>query len=152
MNSPAESLICALIMVSAADRKMGDAELRRIGRYVKTLPAFGGFDPELLTDVARKVAAILADENGLENGLAFVRNGLPPRLRETAYVLACELAMADRSLPLEERRILQLLRQHLEIDRLVAAAIERSTLARFAEPPAEAATGWLPASTRSAAP
>jgi hypothetical protein len=81
------------------------------------------------------VTEVLGGDNGLENGLAFVRSGLPPQLRETAYVLACELAIADRSLPLEERRVLQLLRQHLEIDRLAAAAIEHSTLARFAEAP-----------------
>jgi tellurite resistance protein len=133
MATHVESLICALIMVSAADRQMGDRELRQIGRYVKHLPAFAAFDQDQLTDVARKVTAVLAGDNGLENGLTFVRDGLPPRLRETAYVLACEVAAADPLVPLEERRVLQLLRQHLEIDRLVAAAIERSTLARYAE-------------------
>jgi tellurite resistance protein len=135
MTTHYESLICALIMVSAADRKMGDRELRRIGRYIRTLPAFSGFDAEHLTDVTRKVTEVLSGDNGLENGLDFVRRGLPPQLRETAYVLACELAIADHSLPLEERRVLQLLRQQLKIDRLAAAAIEHSTLALFAEAP-----------------
>jgi tellurite resistance protein len=136
MTTHVESLICALIMVSAADREMGDKELRRIGRYIRTLPAFAGFDGDRLMDVTRKVTEVLSGDNGLENGLAFVRSGLPPQLRETAYVLACELAVAGHSSPLlEERRVLQLLRQNLEIDRLAAAAIEHSTLARFAEAP-----------------
>lgn len=135
MTTPVESLICALIMVSAADARMPDRELRQIGRYINYLPVFDGFDPERLTDVTRKVAEILGGEDGLEKGLAFVREGLPRQLRETAYVLACEVAVTDRDLPLEERRILQLLRQHLEIDRLNAAAIEHSTTARFAAAP-----------------
>ena len=139
MTTHIESLICALIMVSAADRNLGDTELRTIGRWVKGLPAFEGFDPDQLTDVTRKVAGVLAGQDGLEKGLDFIRDGLPPQLRETAYVLACELAMAD-GMPLEERRVLQLLRQRLEIDRLVAAAIERSTLARYAAAPPARAT------------
>jgi hypothetical protein len=135
MTTAVESLICALIMVSAADGRMPDRELRQIGRYITYLPVFEGFDPGHLTDVTRKVAEVLGGEDGLEKGLAFVREGLPPQLRETAYVLACEVAVTDRDLPLEERRVLQLLRQHLEIDRLNAAAIEHSTEARFKPAP-----------------
>lgn len=135
MTTAVESLICALIMVSAADGRMPDRELRQIGRYITYLPVFEGFDPGQLTDVTRKVAEVLGGEDGLEKGLSFVREGLPPQLRETAYVLACEVAVTDRDLPLEERRVLQLLRQTLEIDRLNAAAIEHSTVARFTPAP-----------------
>ena len=46
-------------------------------------------------------------------------------------LLAFEVAAADRSLAAEERNLLEL-RQHLEIDRLLAAAIERTTFIRHA--------------------
>ena len=57
-------------------------------------------------------------------------DALPPRLRETGYALAVEIAAADLSVGAEELRLLQLLRDTLDIDKLVAAAIERGARAR----------------------
>jgi tellurite resistance protein len=53
-------------------------------------------------------------------------------LRETAYALAVEIAAADRRIEPEEMRLLEMIRHQLGVDRLVAAAIERSARARFA--------------------
>ena len=60
-----------------------------------------------------------------------IRDALEPRLRETAYALACEVVAADRggsSQPV--LRMLELVMAELRLDPLVAAAIERTTRAR----------------------
>ena len=57
---------------------------------------------------------------------------LPGPLRETAFALAVEIAAADSTIAFEEMRVLQMIRERLEVDNLIAAAIERSARARYA--------------------
>ena len=56
---------------------------------------------------------------------------LPPKLHETAYALAVEVAAADLHVEQEELRFLQMLRDHLDIDKLTVAAIESGARARY---------------------
>jgi len=126
---PQAALIYVMVTVSAADSDMTDAELRAIGDLVRSLPVFHGFDEENLVPVAEQCAAVLAAENGLEAVLDQVRRALSAPLRETAYAVACEVAAADGVVPQEELRLLEMLRHRLEIERLVAAAIERGVAA-----------------------
>ena len=135
-----EAIIHAMVLVSGSDRDMTDIELRHIGRLVKELPAFASFDVDRLPDTARECAVVLQLENGLDRCLDLITQALPPRLRETAYLLACELAAIDRKVEIEEAGLLRRLRQALEIPGLEAAALERATIARLAAAP-EAATG-----------
>ena len=73
----------------------------------------------------------MEDESGLDTVLGMARQALNPwRLRETAYALACEIAAMDGPLGEEEMRLLELIRQELELGRLAAAAIERCVRAR----------------------
>ncbi len=60
-----------------------------------------------------------------------IKAGLPPKLCETAYAIACDLVATDGEATQEELRILELLRHRLDIERLTAAAIERGARARF---------------------
>lgn len=125
------ALIYLMILTSAADADMRDEELRTIGDTVRLLPVFEGFDPERLTHLAGDVTAILQDPDGLDRVFVDIRAALPVHLRETAYALACDVAAADGRASLEELRLLELTRHRLEIDRLVAAAIERGARARY---------------------
>lgn len=125
------ALIYVMVMVAASDGHMPDAELQRIGRLVRFLPVFQGFDPEEIIATARDIQAIVAGPEGLEIALETIRDALPNRLYETAYALAVEVATADLWLDNTEVRFLQLLRGRLDIDKLTAAAIERSAIARF---------------------
>jgi tellurite resistance protein len=61
-----------------------------------------------------------------------IAEALTQSLRETAYALACDVAAADGSLASAELEVLELLRRRLNVDRLVAAAIQRATYARYA--------------------
>jgi len=126
------ALIYAMVMASAADSDMTDAELARIGDIVSHLPIFGGFDPERLPDITNDCAILLSDEDGLEKAFDAMRKTLPSRLRETAYALACDVVAADGVAVQEELRLLELMRHALDIDRLNAAAIERGAAARYA--------------------
>jgi len=125
------ALIYTMVLVSASDADMTDAELKTIAENVRYLPAFRGFNLDELTDVAGECTELLADPDGLDKTIAAVKVSLPPRLRETAYALACEVVAADGTATQEELRMLELLRHGLDIDRLSAAAIERGARARF---------------------
>jgi len=126
-----EALIYAMVTVSAADARMANTELMKLGQIVETLPVFGGFEPERLVPTAEAASAVLAREDGLDALLDIVAASLPQRLRDTANGLAVEIAAADLKVPPEEVRFLQLLRDRLAIDPLTAAAIERSAQARY---------------------
>jgi hypothetical protein len=62
--------------------------------------------------------------------LGRIAAALPVPLRETAYALACDVVAADRGASQSELRLLGMLRERLELDPLVAAAIERAARAR----------------------
>jgi tellurite resistance protein len=126
------ALIFTMVLISAAEGEMTDAELETIGRQVRYLPVFQGFDHQRLTDVGRDCAELLREEEGLDLACDMIAEALPQRLRETAYALACDVAAADGSLATAELEVLSLLRRRLNVDRLVAAAIERATYARHA--------------------
>lgn len=131
MISKHAALIYTMVITSAADQEMTDAELQTIGDVVRHLPAFRGFDVQALPKIAAECAEMLNDEDGLEAVLNQVHAALPEALRETAYALAVEIAAVDLHAAQEELRILEMLRYHLEIDRLTAAAIERGARARY---------------------
>jgi tellurite resistance protein len=124
------ALIFTMVLVSAAEGVMTDAELETIGRQVRYLPVFRDFDHDRLTAVGRGCAELLRKEDGLDLACDMIVDALSPSLRETAYAMACDVAAADGAVAEEEAALLELLRRRLGIDRLVAAAIERATRAR----------------------
>lgn len=128
--SPADSLVAVMIAVSAADSDIRTSELVTIQSVVNHLPVFAGYDSERLQAVSRLVFELFEAEEGLDALLGLVREALPERLYETAYALACDVAAADGRLQHTELRLLEEIRNELELDRLHAAAIERGARAR----------------------
>lgn len=129
------ALIYTMVLVSAADRDMTDPELRMIGEIIQGLPVFRDYNIDLLPASSAACAELIDDEDGLEKALELIVDGLPERLHETAYALACDIAAADGRVHQEELRFLEMLRDGLRLDNLVAAAIERGARARFATLP-----------------
>jgi len=129
---PHSALVYVMVLVSAADAEMTDAELRVMGDMVRFLRVFRGFDDERLPQLAHECSVLLQDPKGLDKALDAVREALPARLRETAYAVACDVAAADGRVTQEELRLLEMIRHELEVDRLTAAAIERGARARSA--------------------
>ncbi len=129
--TPHEALIYAMVTLAAADRAITDNELMKIGDIVKTLPIFRDFDRERLVKAAEACGAILQREAGLDEVLDVIADTLTPRLYETAYALAVEVAAADLHVEQEELRFLQLLRDRLDLDKLAVAAIEHGARVRY---------------------
>ena len=128
--SPQRALIYLMVVMAAADRKMTDRELKRIGDQVRNLPVFADFDESELVRSAEECASELGREGGLDRFLDIVVGSLPANLVETGYALACEIAAADLKVEQEELRLLRVLRDRLGVDRLAASAIERAVRAR----------------------
>jgi len=125
------ALIYTMVIVSAADSELPEAELRIIGDIVGDLPIFRDFDQAELPRVLNDCTELIGRENGLEETLTAIKAALPAKLRETAYAIACDLVAADGEASQEELRILELIRHRLNLERLIAAAIERGARARF---------------------
>jgi len=125
-----EALVYTMVLMSAADRDMTDDELGTIGEIVRHWPAFRGYDDGDLPRSAEACANLLRDEDGLDRTIATIAAALPTPLKETAYALACDIAAADGAASQEELRLLEILRDGLEIGRLEAAAIEYATRVR----------------------
>jgi tellurite resistance protein len=124
------ALVYVMVTMSAVDRTMTDDELARIGEIVSNLPVFADFDAERLVKTAEDCGEILSANGGLEQVLRLVHGAVPPKLRETAYAVALEVAAADRLVKPEEIRFLEMLGDALELDTLTKAAIERGIRAR----------------------
>lgn len=126
-----EALIYLMVVMSAVDTAMNDAKMARIGRLVQFLPVFEGYDEDGLVETCRDCARLLEGPEGLDIVLEVIRDTLSPRLYDTAYAIAVEIASADFNIQQEEIRLLQLLRDRLGLDKLTCAAIERGVIARF---------------------
>ena len=129
--STEQALIYTMVTMSGVEGRINNVELAEIGHIVKHLPAFRHFDEARLTTVAQEVGEILAESEGLKAVLGLVKEALSPKLRETAYALAVEVAASDMAVGKEELRFLAILRDTFELDKLVTAAIERSAIARY---------------------
>ena len=125
------ALIYTMVIVSAADNELPEAELRVIDDIVGDLPVFRDFDRSELPKVLNDCTELIGHDDGLEETLTTIKAALPAKLRETAYAIACDLVAADGEASQEELRILELIRHRLNLERLVAAAIERGARARF---------------------
>ena len=132
--SPQDALLAVMIAVSASDENMRTAELVAIQRTVNHMPVFASYDADRIRVVAQTVFDLFEEEDGLEALFGLIRDALPERLNETAYALACDVATADGNLREIELRMLEEVREELNIDRLHAAAIEWGARVRHLRP------------------
>ena len=123
--TPQEALVYLMVIVSASDRDMRDEELARIGAITRTMPVFDGFEHTHTLAVAQECQRLLHEEAGFEGLLDMIAEVLEPALRETAYVLAVDIAAADHSLRMEEARVLDIVRERFGIDPTTSETIDR---------------------------
>ncbi len=129
--STQDALIYLMIVTASSDTALTDRELQRIEVLVRRLPVFEGYDPEELAAVANRCADLINGSTGLEGVLDIAVAAIPARLHDTAYALAVEVAAVDLRLEQEELRLLEMIRDRIEVDRLVTAAIESAARARY---------------------
>lgn len=128
--SPQDALIAVTIVTAFADERMSEKEYREIMGTINLLPVFINYDLDRMSGIIDVVQAFLDEDDGLDSLIGLVKSAIPDHLYETAYALACDVAAADGSVALGEMRLLEDLRQGLDLDRLNAAAIERGARAR----------------------
>lgn len=128
--TPQDALVAVMIATSASDEAIRTTELVTIERIVNHLPVFAEYDQDRLKQIAQTVLDLFSEEDGLDALFGLIKDALPEKLFETAYVLACDIAAADGMLRPSELRMLEEMRHELQIDRLHAAAIERAAGAR----------------------
>jgi tellurite resistance protein len=126
-----EALVLTMVLVAAADGGMTDSEIGVMSGQVQTLPVFRDFTTERLATVTDAAVQLLNEDDGLQHAGHLMRGALKPRLRETAYALACEVAAANQVARQRTLEMLELVRDELQLDPLIAAAIERGVRARY---------------------
>jgi tellurite resistance protein len=125
-----DALVALMIAVSASDEDIRTSELVKMTTAINHLPVFAGYDAERLPRASQMVFDLLEQEDGLEALFGLIRDALPEHLFETAYALSCDVAAADGLIDGPEARMLEEIRDELNLDRLHAAAIERGSRAR----------------------
>ena len=125
-----DALIHIMVVTASSDEGISDHELDVIAGLVVRSPVFADFDLDRLSTVANE-AVDKTNSSGLDSVLDDAVAAVPKGLHDTAYALAVEVAVVDVQLPQEELRLLEMVRDRLDIDRLVTAAIEASARARM---------------------
>ena len=125
-----DGLIYTMVLMSAADSEMTDVELFTMGEMVRALPVFHDYDEATLPATTAACAELLAEDDGLDRVIDFIKGAVGTKLAETAYALACDVVAADGKANQEELRLLEIIRHRLDLDRLIAAGIERGSRAR----------------------
>ena len=128
--TPQDALIYLMVVTASSDSAMSDKELKRIDSLIGRLPVFEGYDRAALPRVANNCVDLINGGADIEGVLAMAIAALPKRLQDTAYALAVEIASVDLRLEQEELRFLEMLRDRLDLDRLLTAAIEAAARAR----------------------
>ena len=80
--------------------------------------------------MTERAAELLHDDDGLAHAGRLMLAALTPKLRETAYALACEVVAANQVTKQRTLEMLDFVRSELHLDPLVASAIERGVRAR----------------------
>jgi tellurite resistance protein len=132
--SPQDALVAVMIAISASDQMMRTSELVAIQRMVNHMPVFAGYDADRIRQISQTIFDLFEEEDGLAALFGLIRDALPERLNETAYALACDVVSADGKLREVELRMLEEVREELNIDRLHAAAIEWGARVRHMRP------------------
>ena len=128
---PQEALVCTMVLVAVTDGGITDREIGVMSGLVQTLPVFNGFSSEQLDAATEAAINLLREDDGLAHAGRLIRAALPPRLRETAYALACEVVAGDGFAHQSTLQMLEFVLGELHLDPLVASAIERAARARY---------------------
>lgn len=129
----AEALVLTMVLVAVADGGMTDREIGIMAGLVQTLPVFHDFTSDQLTAVSDETVRLLEEDDGLAHAGTLMRRALSPKLRETAYALACEVmaGATHRTGRAQGLDMLDFVKAELGLDPLIAAAIERGVRARY---------------------
>jgi uncharacterized membrane protein YebE (DUF533 family) len=131
MLSPQEALVYTMVVAAEADHEIAEAEINVIGDLCNHLPVFQVVDRAKMTAMAMACSELLTKAGGRAKVFAMIRKALPSQLRDTAYALACDVIAVDSRLRRDELQALEEIRAELDVDPVVARAIEQAAKVRF---------------------
>jgi hypothetical protein len=107
-----------------------EEDVRRIGSIAKSHPAFVETKENVFKRINKFVNSMIAADDQLK-AVEIANDVLTPELRKTAFELAAEVALSDKVLTDEKKRVLDTLETNLSIDSKVARkTIEKLSVER----------------------
>jgi hypothetical protein len=131
MLSPQEALVYTMVVAAESDHEIAEAEINVIGDLCNHLPVFQAVGRAKMTAMAMACSELLTRAGGRAKVFAMVREALPSQLRDTAYALACDVIAVDSRLRRDELQALEEVRAELDVDPVMARAIEQVAKVRF---------------------
>ena len=102
-----EALVCTMVLVAASDGAITDREIGVMSGLVQSLPAFHDFSLERLQVATEAAVGLLEEDEGLAHAMQMIHKALSPKLRETAYALACDVVAGDATADQQVLRMLE---------------------------------------------
>lgn len=109
-----ESFAGIILSAIAADGRISEEECRGIITSILRMKQFQNYNQRQMQKIFDKLVNIIRDQ-GVEKLILLTKDNLSPDLRETAFAVAVDLALADGYLNKEEKDILTKIQQNLDI-------------------------------------
>ncbi len=123
-----EAFLAIALATSAADGNIDESEAKSIFAYLLQMKMFEGYTEKQVQDMFKKLVTILQNE-GVGGLVAIAKSSLPSELRETAFLCAVDVALADGVVEDSEKELLAELQQVLEVsDELGGKILEVMTI------------------------
>lgn len=109
-----EAFLAIALATSAADGTIDESEAKGILAYLLQMKMFEGYTERQMSDIFNKLVNVLQNE-GVGGLVAIAKSSLPSELRETAFVCAVDIALADGVIEDSEKALLEELQQVMEV-------------------------------------
>jgi len=123
-----EAFLAIALATSAADGNIDESEAKSIFAYLLQMKMFNEYSEKQVQAMFKKLVTVLQNE-GVGGLVAIAKSSLPNDLRETAFLCAVDVALADGVVEDSEKELLTELQKVLEIpDELGAKILEVMTI------------------------
>ncbi len=109
-----EAFLAIALATSAADGDIAESEAKGIFAYLLQMRMFDGYTERQMSDMFKKLLSVLKNE-GVGGLVTVAKNSLPAEYRETAFICAVDIALADGVVEDGEKAMLEELQQVLEV-------------------------------------
>jgi tellurite resistance protein len=109
-----ESFASISLAAIAADGMITEEEAQGMILGLVRMKMFAGYNPNQMSAMMNKLVGIVRKQ-GLDSLLNMAKEGLSPDMRETAFAVATDLALADGEIAAKEKEILTKMQQDLGI-------------------------------------
>lgn len=112
--SKQEAFLAIALATSAADGNISESEAKGIFAYLLQMRMYDGYTERQMSDIFKKLLSVLKSE-GVGGLVMVAKNSLPAEYRETAFICAVDIALADGVIEDGEKAMLEELQQVLGV-------------------------------------